>query len=430
MDRDELKLTLGSPYTSTSASTESRQLPMLSLPESSSSIPDMVPALAMSDFKFEPTSKRLKLDVEKTDIANGDAKKVALTPENSLAPVTPAQSAEFEVDQKKKHRFSGVSSDPSGRWEAYLYNSRRKIYLGNWDDEKDAAKAHDRAAISIFGRQCTTINFPLSDYGDEVTVLEMLPAEQVIFSLRTEAKHRRRLSKLAGKKDLSGGTHNGFHANDVVDGKSPSATGAFPWQFFPCDKGSNSGFIFNSSMPSYKLPGARNQAGNSANHQAPTSSVQLQKGARVLVAPPQPLLVGKEGKTTPHHARKRRLQNGLPGMGVLQMAHEPFMEGCEVQGKHSNRGDSGMPCIADSMVHPMLSQHALIHRPTAHLATSQPGSWALETKAKKCNAATSTDSVSATHGKPAFSHNPRSPFKRVERKPITSTCLLSLGGFA
>ncbi|CAI5512865.1 unnamed protein product, partial [Closterium sp. Naga37s-1] len=314
---------------------------------------------------------------------------VTLTPENSLAPVTPPQSTEFEVDQTKKHRFSGVSSDPSGRWEAYLYNSRRKIYLGNWDDEKDAARAHDRAAISIFGRQCTTINLPLSEYGDEVPVLEMLPAEQVIFSLRAEAKHRRRLSKLANKKESPRGNQNGLHATCAVNGKSPSVNGGSPWHFLPCDNGSNSSFIFNSSIPSFKLPGTQLQAVDSAGHQAQTPSVQLQKGSRVLVAPPQPLLVGTEGKATPRHAKKRRMQNGLHDMGSLHMPHESYMEGCEVQEKHNVRDGSVLACFSGSMVHPrLIQQHALIYRPTAHLATSQPGLWALDDKALKCHGAT------------------------------------------
>ncbi|CAI5465989.1 unnamed protein product [Closterium sp. Yama58-4] len=401
-------------------------------------MPDLVPALPRSGLTFEPASKRLKLDLEKTD-AIGGAKKATITPENSLAPVTPAQSTEFEVDQTKKHRFSGVSSDPSGRWEAYLYNSRRKIYLGNWDDEKDAARAHDRAAISIFGRQCTTINLPLSEYGDEVPVLEMLPAEQVIFSLRAEAKHRRRLSKLANKKDLPRGNQNGMHANGVVNGKSPSVSGGSPWHFFPCDNGSNSSFNFNSSILSFKLPETQLQADDNAGHQAQTPTVQLQKGSRVLVAPPQPLLVGAEGKAATRHARKRRVQNGLHNMGSPHVAHEPYMEGCEVQEKHDVRDGSLLACYFGSMVHPRLSQqHSLIYRPTAHLATSQPGLWALEDKTLKCHGATHIDPES-DHRKrgrsgsevqqPAFSHNARSPFKRVERKPITSYGLLSLGGF-
>ncbi|CAI5522351.1 unnamed protein product, partial [Closterium sp. Naga37s-1] len=39
-----------------------------------------------------------------------------------------------------------------------------------------------------------------------------------------------------------------------------------------------------------------------------------------------PLLVGTEGKATPHHAKKRRMQNGLHDMGSLHMPHESYME--------------------------------------------------------------------------------------------------------
>lgn len=103
-------------------------------------------------------------------------------------------SSKFVVGKlyREPSRFCGVSSDPSGRWEAYVYALRKKIYLGNWDDDESAARAHDRATICIFGRNAPNINFGLSHYEDELDELEILTHSEIISRLRLEAKEAKR----------------------------------------------------------------------------------------------------------------------------------------------------------------------------------------------------------------------------------------------
>jgi hypothetical protein len=49
-----------------------------------------------------------------------------------------------------------------GKWRAVIYKERKQLYLGVYESEVDAAKAHDRAARHHFGDQAM-VNFPTAD---------------------------------------------------------------------------------------------------------------------------------------------------------------------------------------------------------------------------------------------------------------------------
>lgn len=64
--------------------------------------------------------------------------------------------------------YRGVTHHPSGRWESRIgIPGSKHIYLGLYDDEKEAARQYDRALVRLRGTSAAT-NFALSDYREEL----------------------------------------------------------------------------------------------------------------------------------------------------------------------------------------------------------------------------------------------------------------------
>jgi len=58
-------------------------------------------------------------------------------------------------------QYKGVTWDAwAGRWKAGIKVNYRSIHLGRFDDEKDAARAYDAAALEHFG-EFARLNFPV-----------------------------------------------------------------------------------------------------------------------------------------------------------------------------------------------------------------------------------------------------------------------------
>lgn len=75
----------------------------------------------------------------------------------NLRDCTRSQNAANTV-RENKTGFRGVFSN-SKKWGAYIRVNRRAIYLGNFEEKIDAAKAYDVAAIKHFG-EFASLNFP------------------------------------------------------------------------------------------------------------------------------------------------------------------------------------------------------------------------------------------------------------------------------
>ncbi|XP_028791219.1 AP2-like ethylene-responsive transcription factor At1g79700 [Neltuma alba] len=96
----------------------------------------------------------------------------------------------------------------TGRYEAHLWDKNcwnesqskkgRQVYLGAYDDEEAAARAYDLAALKYWG-QDTILNFPLTNYEEEVKEMEGQSKEEYIGSLRRKSSgFSRGVSKYRG----------------------------------------------------------------------------------------------------------------------------------------------------------------------------------------------------------------------------------------
>jgi len=73
-----------------------------------------------------------------------------------------------KIRVKTTSQFIGVHWDPVERkWRAQISHQKKHLYLGRFQNEIDAAKAYDRAAIK-YHTEFARLNFPQEDYNDEI----------------------------------------------------------------------------------------------------------------------------------------------------------------------------------------------------------------------------------------------------------------------
>ncbi|CAM9403469.1 unnamed protein product, partial [Choristocarpus tenellus] len=54
--------------------------------------------------------------------------------------------------------YRGVRPPQNGKWRAVTYKLGSQLYIGTYDSEIEAAKAHDRAAVFVHG-DSAALNF-------------------------------------------------------------------------------------------------------------------------------------------------------------------------------------------------------------------------------------------------------------------------------
>ncbi|CAN0515569.1 unnamed protein product, partial [Ectocarpus sp. 12 AP-2014] len=79
------------------------------------------------------------------------------------APVTPRRRR----GRKGRSIYRGVCVTREGKWRAVIYKERKQLYLGVYESELEAAKAHDRAARFHFPDKSMT-NFATEAEADRV----------------------------------------------------------------------------------------------------------------------------------------------------------------------------------------------------------------------------------------------------------------------
>jgi AP2-like factor (euAP2 lineage) len=74
--------------------------------------------------------------------------------------------------RKKKNttsQYRSVWKVKNGKFESQIFQDGKKIWLGHFDTEVEAARAYDRAAIKYRG-DFARLNFPREDYKEELPV--------------------------------------------------------------------------------------------------------------------------------------------------------------------------------------------------------------------------------------------------------------------
>ncbi|KAK1380937.1 AP2/ERF and B3 domain-containing transcription factor RAV1 [Heracleum sosnowskyi] len=80
----------------------------------------------------------------------------------------------LEVESRKlpSSKYKGVVPQPNGRWGAQIYEKHRRVWLGTFNEEEEAAKSYDIAAQRFRGRDAVT-NFKIlsEKQGDDIEIM-------------------------------------------------------------------------------------------------------------------------------------------------------------------------------------------------------------------------------------------------------------------
>ncbi|KAI5341024.1 hypothetical protein L3X38_020298 [Prunus dulcis] len=138
-----------------------------------------------------------------------DPAAVAVSCDNSQSeqhfPQKPADQTSATTT-KRSSRFRGVSRHRwTGRFEAHLWDKlswnatqKKKGKQGAYDEEESAARAYDLAALKYWGTSTFT-NFAISDYEEEIEIMQTVTKEEFLASLRRKSSgFSRGVSKYRG----------------------------------------------------------------------------------------------------------------------------------------------------------------------------------------------------------------------------------------
>lgn len=134
---------------------------------------------------------------------------------------------EAESRKLPSSQYKGVVPQPNGRWGAQIYEKHRRVWLGTFEKEVDAAKAYDVAAQRFRGRDAVTNFNPLSFTGDDVEThfLNSRSKTEIVDMLRKHT-YDEELHHCKRNFTDNGGNPNCVKPNDDVFGDRNGGTKA------------------------------------------------------------------------------------------------------------------------------------------------------------------------------------------------------------